>query len=120
MPQVFQQTLWVGGTGEEVESQEVIWLTKCEGAGPERAPGPSSFRTSSGGEALYIAKRGRRRTRETRKSVIEDTRLLRWSGVSRGIGSHRLGFGNRITIVLGFLAADDECKRKNSDRYSQQ
>ena len=25
MPQVFQQTLWVGGTGEQGEGQEVVW-----------------------------------------------------------------------------------------------
>ena len=28
MPQVFQQTLWVGGIDEEGESQEVVWPSR--------------------------------------------------------------------------------------------
>jgi hypothetical protein len=40
MPQVFQQTLWVGGTGEQGEGQEVVWPRR-EMRG--RAPKGSAF-----------------------------------------------------------------------------
>jgi hypothetical protein len=37
MPQVFQQTVWVGGTGEQDEGQEVVWPRREMRAGLERA-----------------------------------------------------------------------------------
>ena len=38
MQKMFQQTLWIGGTGEEGEGQEVVWPRReIQGAGLERA-----------------------------------------------------------------------------------
>jgi len=90
MPQVFQQTLWVGGTDAEGEGQEVAYATTWEEGPGAKGLGPSSFRALSGGEALYFAKRGRSPAKP-RKRAIEGTRLLRWSGASNRIGSHRFG-----------------------------
>ncbi|MGO9454928.1 MAG: hypothetical protein ACLQDV_28360, partial [Candidatus Binataceae bacterium] len=42
MPQVFQQTLWVGGTGEQGEGQEIV-LPRCELGSRSKRLGPFSI-----------------------------------------------------------------------------
>ena len=51
MPQVFQQTLWVGGTDAEGEGQEVAYATTWEEGPGAKGLGPFSFRAASGDDA---------------------------------------------------------------------
>jgi len=46
MPQVFQQTLWVGGTDAEGEGQEVAYATTWEEGPGAKGLGPFPLRAS--------------------------------------------------------------------------
>jgi hypothetical protein len=48
MPQVFQQTLWINGTGEEDEGQEIVWSGKWEEGPARKGAAPFSFGSTSG------------------------------------------------------------------------
>jgi hypothetical protein len=41
---VFQEALWIGGTEQKEEGQEVELLKSLTGAGLERSPAPEHFR----------------------------------------------------------------------------
>jgi hypothetical protein len=65
MPQVFQQTLWVGGTGQQGEGQEVVRHDVKRRTGLERAP---SFFVFS-----YVRRARRNETSLWREARSEET-----------------------------------------------
>src|SRR5208282_2658361 len=76
MPQVFQQTLWISGTGAEGEGQEEIVSSRPEVRGRPGRARPFSFWASSRGKNAQPSARSQPHKTEERAWVKKGTRLL--------------------------------------------